>query len=109
MGRDGQGTPTTRAEEIMDENKKKKLEEIGFQVRECCATCKHSSFSRAEQGLSGGFGVCEIQTYDHLKHTDNPRQLSINIAGWCPLFELDPSMPAQLHGFFEFMEKPGKS
>lgn len=67
----------------MDENKLKKLQEIGYQIKNVCAMCQHSEFSNQ----TTLWGVCLIQNYNHLKHTDSTRQLSICKYGSCGKFK----------------------
>lgn len=70
----------------MDENKRKKLHDIGFKVLNNCGLCTHGTFPNND------WGTCAITTYDHLKHTGDPRELSIHRFGSCDRF--DPSWPA---------------
>jgi len=67
----------------MDENKLKKLHQVGYDVQPCCALCKHSEFGH------NAFGTCKKHQYDHVKHTGPDRQLSINKYGCCGFFETD--------------------
>jgi hypothetical protein len=62
----------------MDENKRQKLIEIGYSLKEICGTCIHFV-----QGQRMIFGTCAKFQYDHLKHTDKTRQLSVCKYGWC--------------------------
>lgn len=80
----------------MDANKRKVLIDIGYKIQPCCGLCKHSVFP------NGNWGGCNIQTYDHLKHSDSRRQLSIHKFGTCPKFELDEIKKADLGKFDEF-------
>lgn len=68
----------------MDENKLNKLREMGFHIRESCMTCKNSGIGRGKI-----FGVCKKFEYDHLKHNENPRNVSITILGKCDYHERD--------------------
>jgi hypothetical protein len=67
----------------MDENKRKKLREIGYSIKPCCALCKHGSFTRTVT-----WGTCDLHEYTHLKHTGPDRKLSIHRLGHCKHFEL---------------------
>lgn len=62
----------------MDINKLTKLRELHYQILPTCGMCKHSSFRR-----DSDFGTCNQYTYQHLKHSDSKRQLSIYRAGHC--------------------------
>lgn len=82
----------------MDENKRKKLHEIGYRMNRACGLCKHGCFKP-----NNDFGECELFRYDHLKHTGESRKLSINRLGSCPKFELDHRKFSFIHGFMEFL------
>lgn len=84
----------------MDDNKAKKLEEIGYKVRQTCGLCVHGGFPSPESD----WGTCGLHDYSHLKHSDKLRQLSICKSGSCPNFIIDPDRKALLHGFVEFID-----
>jgi hypothetical protein len=75
----------------MDANKLKKLREVGMQIRPCCLLCK---YGRSVGSKSDGWGTCTLHQYEHLKHGDNPRQLSINAVFVCGSFALEPAVLA---------------
>lgn len=81
----------------MDENKRKKLQEIGFKILPTCGICTHSVFPNNE------WGTCSAHKYDHLKHTGDKRQLSIHMSGHCNGFELDSDTEVNLEKFKEFL------
>jgi hypothetical protein len=113
----------------MDKNKLTVLREVGYAFPKTCARCKHASFvlgvtmkTSSATSNSTGFGaeprvkatfpmwgVCRKHTYEHEKHTENPRQLSIHLLGSCRFFEtgMTPGGPVpiieQLGGFAEFV------
>jgi len=62
----------------MDANKLKKLHELGYRIRPCCGMCRHGCFTDSSM-----WGTCDKNTYDHLKHTESKRQLSIHMFGCC--------------------------
>ena len=68
----------------MDENKLKRLKEVGYVINNTCNLCKHSVF------VSGytDWGTCGKHKYSHLKHSDSERQMSINRSGGCKDFEI---------------------
>lgn len=68
----------------MDPNKLIKLKEIGYKIQPCCRLCKHGDFKPAQS-----FGTCKIQEYEHLKHSDSKRKLSVNAIGTCSKFSVD--------------------
>jgi len=70
----------------VDQNKVKKLRDVGYQILPTCARCKFGKFATP----SKFFGECNKFTYEHLKHHKNPRQLSVNAAGTCSSFEGHP-------------------
>ena len=80
----------------MDKNKLKKLKEIGYHIKKCCGLCRHSHIKKL-------WGTCEKHDYEHLKHTDALRQLSINVYGTCKDFDFKIN-PINLHGFRELIE-----
>ena len=81
----------------MDENKRQTLKDIGYQIRHVCASCKYAN-------LTGHWGTCFKHKYQHLKHTDEIRYLSIHSTGHCPDYTEDPQFEYQIHGFKEFKE-----
>ena len=66
----------------MDANKKAKLKEAGYEIRECCALCVSGEFNAP----ASIWGECRTHLYDHLKHSDSRRQASVCRFGWCSLF-----------------------
>ena len=64
----------------MDANKLMKLQDIGYTIHRCCGLCQHGVFAG-----KADFGTCALLTYDHLKHTEANRQLSINRYGVCQI------------------------
>jgi hypothetical protein len=82
----------------MDENKKQVLKDIGYRVRQTCLCCKYSF-------ITGNWGTCHLYTYDHLKHNEKSRYLSVHASGYCARFVMKESFSFGIHGFQEFMEK----
>lgn len=84
----------------MDENKLKKLRSIDYVIQPTCETCVHGDF----KGKAQVFGTCKIHTYDHLKHSDSTRQLSIHAHGHCSEYKANPtsSVHAALGAWVEF-------
>lgn len=79
----------------MDENKFKKLKELKYSIRKTCGNCeyftnKHPSY----------FGTCDIHEYQHQKHTNSKRQLSVEKSGNCSYHKWNNSIIIQL-GLFE--------
>ena len=68
----------------MDENKVKKYEELGYKIAKVCGNCIHSRFTPHTV-----WGTCSKYTYEHLKHAEAERNLSIHKFGVCPFAELD--------------------
>lgn len=62
----------------MDANKLLKLHEVGYEVRETCGTCLHAQIDRRND-----YGTCGFIQYNHLKHSDSERELSIHRSGHC--------------------------
>ena len=80
----------------MDANKLKKLKEVGYKMRSTCQMCMHRKFPNRSN-----WGQCMLHTYDHRKHTDSKRHVSIHVAGGCDDFEADKNevMLLQASGF----------
>lgn len=76
----------------MDESKKKKLEDIGYQVFKCCGLCKHAEFKNSSK-----FGDCLKNEYKHQKHVAPSKNLSIS-------FELEETSKLMLHRFVDFLK-----
>lgn len=84
----------------MDENKRLKLVEIGYRVERSCGLCKHGRFVK-----NSDFGVCWFHTYQHLKHSDAIRNLSVLRYGSCPGFEMDKQAEGVIHKYSEFLSE----
>lgn len=84
----------------MDENKRQQLIAIEYRINPCCAICLHGKFKP-----NNDFGQCEFprNTYQHLKHSGEKHNLSINRLGFCHSFQLDESKKGFFHGFAEFI------
>ena len=83
----------------MDQNKLNELRTIGFRIPKTCGLCKHGVFVGASD-----WGTCAVRTYEHLKHSGPPRQLSVYRGGSCPdKFDVDPARVAQLGAWAEFV------
>lgn len=76
----------------MDQNKADLLQEIGYDIRSCCALCKYSYFPNDD------WGSCTLYEYQHKKHTGK-YLLSITKFGCCYKFEVDEAKKAKLGGF----------
>jgi hypothetical protein len=83
----------------MDKNKLTELRSIDYKIPRTCGLCKHGVFVGVND-----WGGCAIRTYDHLKHTGPPRQLSIYVGGSCSLFEEDARVANILGTFYEFLK-----
>jgi hypothetical protein len=68
----------------MDDNKVEKYHEIDYTILKVCGTCIHARFKPRNV-----WGTCSKYAYDHMKHTDSHRQLSIYKFGTCPSAEVD--------------------
>lgn len=80
----------------MDKNKLRVLEEAGYKIQSTCSTCKHSSFPNNE------WGTCELHLYNHLKHSDTTRQLSIHKTGYCKEYRVSETKLETLGTFRSF-------
>lgn len=82
----------------MDANKRKLLDQVGYEVRACCGTCRHARVSQGSE-----WGTCSIHSYDHVKHTGPARALSISIFGGCPQHAISAEATASLGRFAELL------
>lgn len=82
----------------MDGNKLKVLRQLGYRLLRTCGECTHSQFFQDE------WGTCAVNSYQHAKHTGEPRQLSIHQSGTCPKFERWST--AHLRHYAEFIDDP---
>ena len=83
-----------------DDNKFKKLREVGFRLMPICMFCVHGDFPSTSI-----WGKCKKHRYEHKKH-DNPeggRGVSIIISGTCPDVRLDPGWIRQFGAHTEFL------
>lgn len=84
----------------MDANKLNILKEVGYHVPNLCCFCSHSSFP----SKLDNWGTCGKITYQHKKHSDSERQLSITRFGHCEdWFEPLISSISQLGAYNQFM------
>lgn len=67
----------------MDDNKKKKLEEIQYRIVSSCGTCVDAELS------PDGWETCKAFKYKHKKHSGEERQLSIHQFGVCKEYVVD--------------------
>jgi len=82
----------------MDANKKKKYLEVVYGIQRSCQLCKHASFRP-----QSNWGSCGKHTYNHLKHTDSNRQMSIYRSGICADFEKGAEAYIIPEGYAEFI------
>lgn len=61
----------------MDENKRAKMDEVGYKIQATCGSCVFANLS------ADGYGTCEVHEYFHGKHQET-RKLSIHRSGVCP-------------------------
>lgn len=84
----------------MDANKLQKLREVGYVVIDCCAVCESGQF---QGGPAQRWGTCAVHQYEHLKHSENPRQMSVCAFGFCPQFKLSETQKALMGSWTQFM------
>ena len=82
----------------MDENKRQKLHDIDYSILPCCNFCGHALFKRGTP-----WGTCAKHTYEHRKHSDSTRQLSIHRFGCCGTGDFVP-YDVELEGLGRFIE-----
>lgn len=82
-----------------DENKFKKLREVGYTIPNLCGLCKHAKWG------GGDWGECAVHEYEHLKHSGSPRGISIHKFGSCEEFEENDLHVSILGNHREFREE----
>lgn len=82
----------------MDANKLTELRRIGYRIPKTCGLCRHGIFVGVHP-----FGGCAVRSYDHMKHTESKRRLSIFRGGSCNLFETGDQAASILGTYFEFL------
>lgn len=83
----------------MDASKLEKLKQVGYAVNKSCYFCRYADIKSGRL-----FGTCNFHTYNHEKHTGEPRQLSIVAMGTCKDYEADGLVTGLLEGFLEFVK-----
>lgn len=79
----------------MDKNKLKVLQDIKYQVNKSCALCSFGQFDNPNDD----WGTCSNNLYQHEKHTDKDRYLSIHKVGSCGDFQLNDEKAGKLGAF----------
>lgn len=69
-----------------DENKFAKLTQVGYMIPVHCGICRHGQFKP-----NTAWGTCALHLYDHLKHNEGGRGISVRQEGYCGTPELDES------------------
>lgn len=93
----------------MDADKLKELREVGYAIPRTCGMCRHGEFIPSvvlgcELPIYSSWGTCGLHTYEHQKHTDAKRQLSIYRGGSCSEFRINDDVAAELGAFAEFID-----
>mgnify|MGYP003613172759 CR=1 FL=1 len=81
-------------DENMDANKLIKLNKINYEIKRCCGICEHANV------FNDNWSTCKIHTYEHEKHSEANRQLSIFKFGYCSQFKFN----AELGTWKEFLK-----
>jgi len=81
----------------MDANKLKVLQDLSYEIRPACGLCVHGVFPQND------WGTCQKHQYDHLKHTGEPRQLSIFRYGSCKEYEFHKPLEPLIGTFNQFV------
>lgn len=86
----------------MDANKLKTLQDLKYRIKRCCGICLYGRFANSMQL----FGCCEAKKYEHQKHSDAKRCLSVYRYGSCDDFSLNPAVLEMLAAqhWSEFLE-----
>jgi hypothetical protein len=86
----------------MDENKLQKLKDVDYTVKRVCGNCR---FFSGEKHESKNFSTCIQHTYEHQKHTESKRYLSVHVTGYCEKHVWCQQVVGFMHAFAQFMEK----
>lgn len=79
----------------MDANKLKVLQDIDYTVQKSCMLCVHF--------VGYTWGTCDRHEYEHLKHTERLRELTVHASGICKHFEEDHTARPHLGKFAQFL------
>jgi hypothetical protein len=82
----------------MDANKLQVLRGLPYVIPKTCGLCKHGQFLP-----SVDWGSCSVTMYEHQKHSESHRQLSIYRGGSCAKFEEAEKVEGLLGTFKEFL------
>jgi len=86
----------------MDKNKLTKLNVVHYRILPVCGRCRFADFQGKE------WATCKKHLYDHQKHTDSVRELSVHFAGSCSRTKnhggtwFEPVITENLGGFHSF-------
>ena len=82
----------------MDANKAEVLRELAYVLRRTCSNCLFGEFQGRQE-----WSTCSKHEYDHQKHSDTKRQLSVNRSGYCTYHKWSDQFNVGL--WKEFLEK----
>ncbi len=68
-------------------------------VARTCGLCQHSSFPSGD-----GWGTCDVHVYEHEKHSDKKRHLSVHEHGSCASFVMSEKEAELLGPYLEFVD-----
>lgn len=84
----------------MDKNKLKVLQDVSYEIKKTCGLCR---FMRV--GTRAMWGTCMRASYEHQKHTEATREMSVHAFGGCTFFELGADHAVALSSFSQFLPK----
>lgn len=61
------------------------LQAAGYKILPVCLTCKHLNPAGPR---SRAWGTCQLVSYEHGKHTGEPRKATVHVAGSCDKHEM---------------------
>jgi len=85
----------------MDANKHAVLRQIGYRIPQTCDLCVNGQFN-----VGAYFGTCALHTYEHEKHSEKRRHLSIYTGGTCSSFKERETAKTLLSEFHQFLQAP---
>lgn len=84
----------------MDPNKLTKLKEIDYAVRRVYGNCEYI----VQPDSRNGFSTCIMYRYNHQKHTNTKRNLSVSLHGHCDKHKWRSNSDSVLGSFADLKE-----
>lgn len=85
----------------MDANKLRKIQAINYRILPTCELCINSRFPNT----LASFGTCKLELYEHRKHTEAMRDLSIFRGGTCDKHDWNEHALGRLGTWAQFRQQ----